>query len=82
MQLAPELGYEVTERDITRSELYVADEVFMTGTAAEVLPISSIDDRNIGGGKPGPITLKLAKGFSSTTMGKNKKFMHWLDFLN
>lgn len=81
MQLAPELGHQINERDITRSELYVADEVFMTGTAAEVLPIRSIDDRDIGMGKPGPITMMFAKEFSNITMGKNKKFMHWLDFV-
>jgi len=82
MRIAPELGCEIEERDMTRSELYVADEVFMTGTAAEVLPIRSIDDRTIGEGKPGPITMKLAMEFSSITMGKRKQFMHWLDFVD
>ncbi len=81
LQLAPDLGFGVTERNITRSELFVADEVFLTGTAAEVLPVREIDDRPIGGGKPGPISLKIQRAFSEVTKGKNKKYAHWLDYL-
>jgi len=81
LRLAPDLGFEVAERNITRSELFVADEVFLTGTAAEVLPVREIDDRPIGGGKPGPISLKIQRAFSEVTKGKNKKYAHWLDYL-
>jgi branched-chain amino acid aminotransferase len=81
MQLASDLGYHVEERDITRSELYVADEVFMTGTAAEIMPIVEIDSKKIGSGEPGPITLKLQKAFSEVTRGTNAKYLSWLDFI-
>jgi branched-chain amino acid aminotransferase len=82
MHLAAELGYDIAERDITRSELYVADEVFLTGTAAEVLPVRSIDDREIGEGRPGPITLNLQKEFSNVSTGKNKRHLLWLDYVD
>lgn len=81
MQLAPDLNLHIEERNITRSELYVADEVFLTGTAAEVLPVASIDDKVIGSGKPGPITVKLAKAYSDITLGRNKKYSKWLDYV-
>jgi len=81
MQIASDQGMSVVERDITRSELYVADEVFMTGTAAEVQPIHSIDNIVIGAGGPGPITLKLQKTFCAAARGKNKRYLGWLDFV-
>jgi branched-chain amino acid aminotransferase len=79
MQVAEDMGLKVIEKDITRTELYIADEVFMTGTAAEVQPVHSIDDIVMGEGRPGPVTLKLQKGFSEAANGRNPKFKHWLD---
>jgi len=63
MDLAREMGISVVEEPLTRAELFVADEVFLTGTAAEVVPISSIDGRKIGNGSVGPITKKLINRF-------------------
>ena len=79
MRIAEDQGMPVIERDITRSELVIADEVFMTGTAAEVQPIYSIDGLVIGAGKPGPITLKLQKIFCEAARGKDSKYKKWLD---
>jgi len=63
MDLATEMGIKVVEMPITRGELFIADEVFLTGTAAEVVPISSIDGRKIGSGSVGPLTKKLIDRF-------------------
>lgn len=82
VEIACDLGYEVEERNITRSELYVADEVFMTGTAAEVMPVCEIDGMVIGGGAPGPITLKLQQTFSEAARGMNPRYSNWLDFID
>ncbi|MGD1060595.1 MAG: branched-chain amino acid transaminase [Methanomassiliicoccales archaeon] len=81
MEISEDLGSPVIERDFTRSELYVSDEVFMTGTAAEVLPVHSIDSIVIGDGKPGPVTLKLQKAFFEAARGKNKKYASWLTYV-
>ncbi len=64
MKLAAEAGMDVREEVMTRYELYTADEVFLTGTAAEVIPVVKIDRRSIGSGKPGPVTRQLAKTFN------------------
>ncbi|MCX7769522.1 MAG: branched-chain amino acid transaminase [Proteobacteria bacterium] len=77
--IAKELGYEVNEERFTRDELYLADEVFFTGTAAEVTPVREVDDRKIGLGKPGPITLKIQKMFFDIVKGKSKKHKEWLE---
>jgi branched-chain amino acid aminotransferase len=71
MKIAEDNGMPVIEKDITRSELYVADEVFMTGTAAEVQPIHSIDEHVIGRGRPGLVTTKLQKLFADAARGKS-----------
>jgi branched-chain amino acid aminotransferase len=81
MRISADLGMPVIERDITRSELYVAEEVFMTGTAAEVQPIHSIDNIVIGPGMPGPVTKKLQQALSEATHGKSQKYIGWLDFV-
>ncbi|HUV24628.1 MAG TPA: branched-chain amino acid transaminase [Methanomassiliicoccales archaeon] len=81
MDIATDLGYEVVERDIARPELYIADEVFMTGTAAEVLPIRLIDNQVIGKGMAGPVTFELQRSYSEITRGKNPKYSHWLDII-
>jgi branched-chain amino acid aminotransferase len=80
--LASEMGYTVKEQQITRDELYLADEVFFTGTAAEVTPAREIDDRMIGDGKPGPVTKALQNAFFDLIRGRNKKHAVWLDYLS
>ena len=67
IELAGELGYRVTEPQLTRYELYTADEVFLTGTAAEVVPVAKYDERIIGDSRPGPVTLRLMAAFSELT---------------
>jgi len=64
MRLAAELGHSVREDVLTRYDLYTADEVFLTGTAAEIIGVSAIDRRRIGAGKPGPVTRRLAGAFA------------------
>ncbi len=76
--LANDLGYEVREEAITRDMLYVADEVFFTGTAAELTPISSIDRREIGDGKAGPIAKLLQTEYFKIVKGENPDYEHWL----
>jgi branched-chain amino acid aminotransferase len=76
--VAKDLGIEVKEKRITRDEVYLADEAFFTGTAAEVTPIASVDGRQIGIGKRGPITQQLQKAFFDIVSGKNPKYSHWL----
>lgn len=66
-EIATKLGYEVSEENITPTQLYIADEVFLTGTAAEIVPVREINSRIIGEGKPGPVTLELMKEFEKTT---------------
>ncbi|MFU0824967.1 branched-chain amino acid transaminase [Clostridium sp.] len=72
-----ELGIEVVERSITRTELYAADELFFSGTAMEVTPIIEVDDRVVGNGKPGEISAKIKKLFFEITTGKNPKYAHF-----
>ncbi len=76
--LAAEHGLTVTAKRITRDDLYIADEAFFTGTAAEVTPIREVDGRAIGEGKRGPITAKLQKAFFDLVNGKNDKLRSWL----
>jgi branched-chain amino acid aminotransferase len=79
IQIARDLGYEVVERDIARAELYLADEVFMTGTAAELVPVREIDDHAIGEGEPGPITRELQRVFDDALHGRVERYGEWLD---
>ena len=72
IRLAKKLGYEVTERNITPNELFTADEVFFTGTAAEVAPIREVNKRVIGNGKPGPITRRIKQEFEKATKDPNE----------
>lgn len=81
MTLAEEFGIKYVERQITRDEIYVADEAFFTGTAAEVVPIASLDDRDIGNGKRGPLTEKLQKKFFEITSGKSATHQDWLSYV-
>ncbi len=78
IQLTKEMGITVVERPITRTELYYSDEIFFTGTAAEVTPIVKIDHRTIGNGKVGPISQKLRARFEKIVRGEDKKHENWL----
>jgi branched-chain amino acid aminotransferase len=77
-QLAEELGYTIKERRITRDEVYIADEAFFTGTAAEVLPIRVLDGRIIGSGKRGPLTEKLQTMYFDSVRGRRQQNLSWL----
>ncbi len=79
--LANDLGIEVREKRITRDEVYIADEAFFTGTAAEVMPIRSLDDRTIGSGKRGFITAELQKLYFDQVMGRRESYPEWLSIV-
>jgi len=81
IRLAREKGIEVVETPITRDELYGADEVFFTGTAAEVTPVREVDDRTIGSGARGPLTKTLQSAFFDAVHGRTSKHESWLSFL-
>jgi branched-chain amino acid aminotransferase len=78
ISLANEMGYKVVAKRITRDDLYIADEAFFTGTAAEVTPIRELDGRTIGEGKRGPITTRIQKAFFDSVTGKAEKRREWL----
>ena len=77
-RIAADLGYEVKERRITRDEVYIADEAFFTGTAAEVVPIRELDSRPIGSGSRGPLTEKLQSIYFDTVRGREAQYAEWL----
>jgi branched-chain amino acid aminotransferase len=79
IQLAQEHGIRLAEERFTRDELYIADEAFFTGTAAEITPIREVDNRKIGSGKPGPVTQKLQAAFFDIVHGRDKKHAAWLE---
>lgn len=79
--LADELGYEVVEKRITRDEVYIADEAFFTGTAAEVLPIKELDGRSIGTGKRGHITEQLQKLYFDQVNGRREQHPEWISYV-
>ncbi len=72
-----ELDIQTVERPIDRTELFVADEVFMTGTAAHLTPVVEVDRRPVGDGTPGPVTQQLSKLFYDVILGKNERYKHW-----
>ena len=80
--LAGELGLEVREKRITRDEVYIADEAFFTGTAAEVTPIRQVDGRQIGSGTRGPITEKLQSLYFDQVHGRRSEHADWLTYVN
>jgi branched-chain amino acid aminotransferase len=82
IQFADDLGIKVVERRITRDEFYLADEIFMTGTAAEVTPIREYDDRIVGNGGRGPLTEKLQTLYFDVVHGRNEQYMDWLSFID
>jgi branched-chain amino acid aminotransferase len=77
MTIARDLGYEVREEQLLRHDLYLADEAFLTGTAAEVVPIRSVDDRVIG--DPGEMTRKLQETYLATVRGQVDRYKDWLE---
>lgn len=79
IKIARDLGFEVIERDLVRSDLFLADELFCTGTAAEITPIRELDKRVIG--KPGPTTRKLQEKFFEVVRGEEEKYLNWLEYV-
>jgi branched-chain amino acid aminotransferase len=80
MTIARDLDVHVEEANILRSDLYTADEAFLTGTAAEVVPIRSVDDREIG--EPGKVTTTIQQTFFATVRGENDRYKEWLEYVN
>lgn len=78
IKIARDLDIEVSETEIARSELIISDEIFLTGTAAEITPIISMNGRKIGDGKPGDITKKMMDEYTDIVMNKNQDYSHWL----
>ncbi|MDL1870743.1 branched-chain amino acid transaminase [Deltaproteobacteria bacterium PRO3] len=81
IELLKDRGIAVKETHFSRDELYIADEIFLTGTAAEITPVRELDHRKIGSGKPGPITQQVQKDFHDLVRGKSSKHREWLAFL-
>ncbi len=81
LELAKDMGIEIERRNITRDEIYIADELFLTGTAAEVTPVKSLDHRVIGEGKRGEITEKLQSAYFDVVFGRNEKYKHYLTYI-
>ena len=81
MKIACDLGFDVEEKRFARDDLYIADEVFFTGTAAEITPVKELDDRVIGKGMRGDITKKIQDIYFGAVTGRNKKYSDWLTYL-
>jgi branched-chain amino acid aminotransferase len=77
--LARDLGFELVERDMTRAELYLADEIYLTGTAAELVPVREIDDHAVGTGEPGEVTRAVQEAFEDALHGRTERYREWLD---
>ncbi len=82
MQIASERGMRLVEERFTRDELYIADEAFFSGTAAEITPIREVDNRKIGTGKPGPVTKELQAAFFDIVQGKDSRHADWLTYVS
>jgi branched-chain amino acid aminotransferase len=78
IKIAKEIGYEVTERPIPRTELYMADEIFLTGTAAEIVSVTAVDGHVIGSGKEGQVTKNIREMYEKIVSAGNKEYMDWL----
>jgi branched-chain amino acid aminotransferase len=78
IQIAQDLGFSVVQKQLIRTDLYLADEAFMTGTAAEVTPLREVDDQPIG--PRGPVTLAIQKAYLDTVRGKSERWSHWLEY--
>jgi len=81
IEIAQKMGYEVERRRISREEIYIADEAFLTGTAAEITPIQNIDARTIGAGHRGPITEKIQSAYFDIVFGRNPDYEHYLTYI-
>jgi branched-chain amino acid aminotransferase len=81
IRIGTDLGITVRETELVRSDLYTADECFVTGTAAEVTPVREIDDRQVGTGEPGPLTRKTQEVFYATVKGEVARYSDWLEFV-
>jgi branched-chain amino acid aminotransferase len=81
MTIVRDMGFEVREERFTRDELYIADEVFFTGTAAEVTPVREVDERKIGTGEAGSITKKIQRMFFEVARGKHRRYESWLTYI-
>jgi branched-chain amino acid aminotransferase len=79
MTIARDLGVDVEVANILRSDLYTADEAFLTGTAAEVVPVRSVDDRLVGDGTPGPVTRKIQETYRAAVRGEVDRYSHWVE---
>ena len=79
LQIARDLGYEVEERSIARAEMYLAEELFLSGTAAELVPVREVDDHVIADGAPGEITRQLQRAFDDALYGRTERYREWLD---
>src|SRR6201990_1648960 len=82
LTIARGLGYELVERDLARAELYLADEVFLCGTAAELVPVREIDDHVIGSGARGPVTAAVQSVYFDALHGRSERYREWLDVVN
>lgn len=82
IQVARDLGYEVVETDMSRVELLTSDEVWMTGTAAEVVIVTTIDNRPVGNGRPGKVATELQKKFADVVRGKDDRYASWIEYVN
>jgi branched-chain amino acid aminotransferase len=82
IQIAQDLGYKVVERNVARAEMYLADEVFLSGTAAELVPVREVDDHRIGTGEPGEVTRVLQAAFDDAIHGRTERYREWLDVVS
>ena len=78
LRIAKDLGIPVLEQKFTRDTMYIADELFMSGTAAEITPVREVDNRRVGKGEPGPVTRALQSAFFQTVKGESSKYREWL----
>ena len=82
IKIAGDMGITVVEERFSRDDLYIADEAFLTGTAAELTPLREVDNRVIGSGRPGPVTKKLQDAFFAIVHGKDSRYKEWLTAVN
>jgi branched-chain amino acid aminotransferase len=82
MTIARDEGYDVVERSLSRADLYLADEAWFTGTAAEMVPLVAVDDRPVGTGKPGPVALSLLDLYAQAVRGQLDRYKDWCEYVN
>jgi branched-chain amino acid aminotransferase len=80
LRIAKDLDVPIVEQKFTRDTMYLADELFMTGTAAEVTPVREVDNRRVGAGQPGPVTKKIQDTFFRTVHGEEPRYREWLTY--